>query len=130
MNLDHVGSLSIESNEPINVQPMVVELSEDDIPGACLSEPALLEEGLGEGCFEYKICNCEEKAHFVALCDLKVPHFFGDANLTSNVLSGLLFGSPFLKCLLHTRVKGLTLPSSNPNSSIQSCFLPRFDGKW
>lgn len=44
MNLEHIRSLYIESNKPIhvnnnNVQPMVIELTEDDVPGACLSEP-------------------------------------------------------------------------------------------
>ena len=43
MNRDQVGSLSVspsvESNEPANTEPLVVELSEDDIPGARLSDP-------------------------------------------------------------------------------------------
>ena len=65
----------------------------------------------------------------VALCALEVPRFLGDANLAPNVLSGPFAGSPFLKCLLHTRVMGLTLASSSPNSSIQSCFLLRSVGK-
>ena len=67
-----------------------------------------------------------EKVKFdkqVALCALEVPHFLGAANLVPNVLSVLFAGSPFLKCLLHTRVKGLTLASSSPNSSIQGRFL-------
>ena len=53
----------------------------------------LLEEGFGEGCFEYRVCHCEDKARFVALCDLEVPRFLGDANLVPIVLSGPLFGS-------------------------------------
>ena len=61
----------------------------------------------------------------VALCALEMPRFLGDANLVPNVLSGPFAGSPFLKYLLHTRVKGLTLASSSPNSSIQSRFLLR-----
>ena len=61
----------------------------------------------------------------VALCALEVPRFLGDVNLAPNVLSGPFAGSPFLKCLLHTQVKGLALASSSPNSSIQSCFLLR-----
>ena len=74
-----------------------------------------------------------EKVKFdkqVALCALEVPPFLGDANLMPNVLSGPFTGSPFLKCLLHTRVKGLTSASSSPNSSIQSRFLLRSVGKW
>ena len=39
MNCDQIGSLSVKSNEPTNIEPLVVELSEDDIPGAHLSEP-------------------------------------------------------------------------------------------
>ena len=40
-----------------NVKPLVVEVSEDDVPGVHLSEPvaliaAMLKEGFGEGCFE------------------------------------------------------------------------------
>ena len=74
---------------------------------------------------EYKVCNCGDKAHFVALCALG-DHFLGDANPMPNVLiSGLLVGSPSLKCLLHTQVK------SNLNSLIQGHFLLRSDGnRW
>ena len=72
----------------------------------------------------------QKRLRFVALCALEVPRFLGDANLAPNVLSGQFAGSPFLKCLLHTRVKGLTLASSNPNSSIQNRFLLRSDEKW
>ena len=39
MNCDQIGSLSVKSNEPTNIEPLVVELSEDDIPGAHLSKP-------------------------------------------------------------------------------------------
>ena len=73
-----------------------------------------------------------EKVKFdkqVALCALEVLRFLGDANLVPNVLSGPFAGSPFLKCLLHPQVKGLTLASSSPNSSIQSRFLLRSVGK-
>ena len=65
----------------------------------------------------------------VALCALEASRFLGDANLAPSVLSGPFVGSPFLKCLLHTRVKGLTLASSSLNSSIQSRFLLRSIGK-
>ena len=36
MNHDQVGSQSVKSNEPTNIDPLVVE---DDIPGAHLSKP-------------------------------------------------------------------------------------------
>ena len=65
----------------------------------------------------------------VALCALEVPRFLGDANLAPNVLSGPFAGSSFPKCLLYTQVKGLTLASSGPSSSIQSRFLLRSVGK-
>ena len=71
-----------------------------------------------------------EKVKFdkqVALCALEVLRFLGDANLAPNALSGPFAGLPFL---LHTRVKGLTLASSGPNSSIQSRFLLRSVRKW
>ena len=73
-----------------------------------------------------------EKVKFdkrVALCALEVPCFLGEANLAPNVLSGPFARLLFLKCLLHTREKGLTLASSSPNSSIQSRFLLRSVGK-
>ena len=78
---------------------------------------AVLEEGFGNG-------SC-----FVAHFNLKVLCFLGDANLAPNVMSGPLAEFPFLKCLLHTWLKRLTLLSVYLNSSIQSCFLLRSDGK-
>ena len=71
-----------------------------------------------------------EKVKFdkqVALCALEVPPFIGDANLMPNVLSGPFAGSPFLKCLLHTRVKGLTSVQI-PQSKAASCLDPSGSG--
>ena len=78
---------------------------------------AVLEDEFGDG------------SQFVALFNLEVLRFLRDANLLPNALSGPLAESPFLKCLLHTWLKRLKLLSIYPNSSIQSCFLLRTDGK-
>ena len=78
---------------------------------------AVLEEGFSDG-------SC-----FVARFNLEVLLFLGDANLAPNVISGPLAESPFLKCLLYAWLKRLTLLSIYLNSSIQSCFLLRTDGK-
>ena len=134
---NYTNLLSVKSNAATSERPLqvkVVELNEDDIPGTHLSEPfeshnvqALKWWLLCRGIRAPLTCKFDKQ---VALCALEVLRFLRDTNLAPNVLSGPFAGLPFLKCLLHTRVKGLTLASSSPNSSIQSRFLLRSVRKW
>lgn len=68
MNHDQVGS--VKSNEPTNIEPLVVELSEDGIPGAYLGE--LIETH-----------NVQELRWWLLCHGIKVPTSWKKSNLIS-----------------------------------------------